>query len=549
MDFKSNSWLTKNKRKRSSDFSLIVSQNSKTNTFDYYFNEDDTNRSAKRLDKKEDKYELANKLPIDWSLKNRLRFTATSPFPFEGQFKASEDATGITSFVRCIPTKDQLIAATNLEDEKDLFSPSKRLMRTPDSKGNNNKNKLLLQHHQQDTIASQLDTSHTAELRRFCFTWLYPNLPWLKLFPRIENRSSDNATTSKFNLATGTSTSTSSTSKVTTQTKKQQQDQFFKDTKSECCQQLRDDWYSSLKSLYHLVRARQCAFFYICANNFTILFRAAGVSGIDCIHAIITPTTSGLRAMLKEEGINFTMPLFDEKDGSCELNGDLNSAESNGDEASDGTDDSGFPLEEDSQIFLESLGLSQQDFPTITKSTSNKTFKDKEDKNKTLVFIKGKDTNLLLTFLSNTDIIIPTTGSLTGIPPTLLSPVAFTGASLHPLKLKTSSIMQNNQMIYNLDLIGPILPNIVYDLTKFFETTKKNFNSLIVNCDATSSFTEFSSSKQENAANLMSLFASENLKDCGLSKDLINNICQRKQQSKKILKNVQFDSNLYKIHL
>ena len=511
MDFKSNSWLSKNKRKRNSEFSLVVSQNAKTNTFDYHFNGEESS-GCKRLDKKEERYELVGKLPIDWSLKNRIRFTSSAPFPFEGQFKASEDATGTTSFVRCIPSKDQLIAANHLEDEKDFFSPNKRLMRTPDTKS-----KLL-----QDST-SQLDTSHTAELRRFCFTWMYPSLPWMKLFPRIENRADR-----KLNLAGKT-----------------KQESFFKDTKSEICQQLRDDWYSSLKSLYHLVKARQCAFFYVCANNFTILFRAAGVGGVDSMHAIITPTTSGLRSMLKEEGIHFTMPLFDEsKDGNGEdANDPLN------DELSaDATDDSGFPVEEDSQIFLESLGLSQQDFPTV-KTTKNKTFVDKEDKSKTLAFVKGRDTNLLLTFLSNTDLIIPTTGPLAGVPPTLLSPVAFSGASLHPLKLKTSHIMHGNQLIYNLDLIGPVLPNVVYDLTKFFETTKKSFSSLIGNLDATSSFTAFSSSKPESSANLMSLFASENLKDCGLSKDLINNICQHKQQSKRILKSVQFDSNGYQLHL
>lgn len=514
MDFKSNSWLSKNKRKRS-EFSLIVSQNSKTNTFDYHFNEE-TN-DCKRLDKKDDKYETVIKLPIDWSLKNRIRFSSSTPFPFEGQFKASEDATGTTSFVRCIPTKNQLIAATNIEDEKDFFSPSKKMMRTPDSKINH----LI---HQEAT--GQLDTSHTAELRRFCFTWIYPNLPWMKLFPRIENKADH-----KLNLTNG----------------KSKQEQFFKDSKSDFCKQLRDDWYSSLKSLYHLIRARQSAFFYICANNFTILFRAAGVGGIDTMHAIITPTTSGLRSMLKEEGINFTIPLFDSNKDSKD-NNDTNSNELNGEEFSDATDDSGFPVEEDSQIFLESLGLSQQDFPTI-KTTTNKTFTDKEDKSKTLILIKGRDTNLLLTWLSNTEVIIPTTGQLTGIPPTLLSPIAFSGASLYPLKLKSSHVMHNNQLIYSLDLIGPILPNIVYDLMKFFEITKKKFNSLIGNLDATSSFTEFSSTKPEGSANLMSLFASENLKDCGLSKDLINNICQHKQQSKKVLKNVQFDSSGYKLQL
>lgn len=273
MDFKSSNWLSRNKRKRS-DLSFVVKQNSSTNTFDYYFNEDEG--SSKRLNSlKDDNDEFLDKLPIDWSLKDCLRFSSNQPFPFEGQFKASEDASGITSFVRCIPTKDQLIQANNLENEKDFFSPNKRLMRTPDCKTPGSK---LIDN------TSQLDTSHTAELRKFCFTWMYPNLPFIKLFPRIENK-----TNRKLNLGPN----------------KSKPEQFFKDPKSEFCKQLRDDWYSSLKSLYHLVKARQCPFFYICSNNFTILFRAAGISGLDSMHAIITPTTPGLRTMLKEEGSEF----------------------------------------------------------------------------------------------------------------------------------------------------------------------------------------------------------------------------------------------------
>jgi len=516
MDFKSSSWLSRSRAKRKrSEFSLIVSQNASNNTFDYHFNEGSSS-ACSGLDKREDdNYELFNKLPIDWSLKERIRFSSATPFPYEGQFKASEDASGLTSFVRCIPSKEQMISAINLENEKDIFSPSKRMMRTPDAK---------MPKMNQQTETSQLDTSETAELRRFCFTWIYPNLPWLTLFPRIQNRLDRK-------------------SNLNTTNNKSIKEQLFKDSKSEVCQQLRDDWYSSLKSLYHLIRARQCAFFYVCANNFTILFRATGVSSIDSMHAIITPTTTGLRTMLKEEGINFTMPLYDEtKDENSDQ---LDSVD---DELNEGNDDSGVPVEEDSQIFLESLGLSQQDFPTVKKKVKASAI-DREDKRKTLVLIKGRDTNLLLTFLSNTDVIIPTTGPLIGIPPTLLAPVAFSGASLHPLKLKTSHLMHNNQLIYSLDLIGPILPNVVYDLMKFFEV-KKAFNSLIVNSDATSPFTEFSSTKGENAANLMSLFASENLKDCGLSKDLVTNICQRKQQSKLVLKNVQFDSSSgYRVQL
>lgn len=63
------------------------------------------------------------------------------------------------------------------------------------------------------------------------------------------------------------------------------------------------EWSESFRSLFHLLRARQCPYFYVCANNFTVLFRAAGICGISEAHALLTPTTRGFRESLKQEGI------------------------------------------------------------------------------------------------------------------------------------------------------------------------------------------------------------------------------------------------------
>jgi len=65
---------------------------------------------------------------------------------------------------------------------------------------------------------------------------------------------------------------------------------------------LNTDWCNSFRSLFHLLRVRQCPYFYVCANAFTVLFRAAGICGIPEIHALVTPTTRGFRQSLKQEG-------------------------------------------------------------------------------------------------------------------------------------------------------------------------------------------------------------------------------------------------------
>ena len=65
---------------------------------------------------------------------------------------------------------------------------------------------------------------------------------------------------------------------------------------------LHTSWCESLRSLHQLVRVRQCAYFYVCAPTFTVLYRAAGVCGMTRAHALVTPTTRGLRNAMREEG-------------------------------------------------------------------------------------------------------------------------------------------------------------------------------------------------------------------------------------------------------
>lgn len=58
----------------------------------------------------------------------------------------------------------------------------------------------------------------------------------------------------------------------------------------------------SFTSLYNLLKAKLCPYFYICTYQFTVLFRAAGLAGSDVITAAISPTTRGLREAMRNEG-------------------------------------------------------------------------------------------------------------------------------------------------------------------------------------------------------------------------------------------------------
>lgn len=317
MDFGSANWLRKNSRKRPR---LNVQSGQDGRSMDYQF-DDDANQPDELFSKLSG---ISEKLPIDWSLKTRARFSSKRPFPWAGQFRAFEDALGITSFVRC---------QSNTYENP----PGSEKIQNTKSENHNRKEELMAPADLDKKACEQIDSSQTATLRKHSLVWMYPHLPWLKLFPRIESTST----------LLGSSQSNS-------QPDNGKMDPLFKDAKSPYCEQLKVDWCVSLRSLFHLVKARHCPFFYMCGSSFTALFRAAGVAGVDNMHALISNSTPGLRKMLKEEGVEFIMPFMETEEAEetkkeIEIEGNV-------------------LLEEDSQIFLESLGLSQQDFPSMTSS-------------------------------------------------------------------------------------------------------------------------------------------------------------------------------------
>lgn len=55
-----------------------------------------------------------------------------------------------------------------------------------------------------------------------------------------------------------------------------------------------------------------------------------------------------------------------------------------------------------------------------------------------LVFVRGVETQALFNFLINCKSAIAMTGALAGVPPTLLAPTAFHGATLKPLKVSNN---------------------------------------------------------------------------------------------------------------
>ncbi|CAH1714277.1 unnamed protein product [Chironomus riparius] len=162
--------------------------------------------------------------------------------------------------------------------------------------------------------SSGLDISSSARFHQNLMYWQSPHLPWLNL---VQRNSSNN---NPFKL------------------NENEVDSLYK------------DWMNSFKNLFNLLRARQCPYFYVLANNYNILFRAAGIGGRAEMHALLTPTSKGFRQMLNDEEIEFTQPL--KKSGKKSLTPN-NSIE--------GTDENNEEEEVDEMAFLEELGINKTD--------------------------------------------------------------------------------------------------------------------------------------------------------------------------------------------
>lgn len=46
-------------------------------------------------------------IPMDWTLKTKMRFMSPKPFPWNCKLKTSEEASGTTGFVRCLDISEQ----------------------------------------------------------------------------------------------------------------------------------------------------------------------------------------------------------------------------------------------------------------------------------------------------------------------------------------------------------------------------------------------------------------------------------------------------------
>ncbi|XP_054716173.1 protein downstream neighbor of Son-like [Uloborus diversus] len=411
----------------------------------------------------------AKEIPVDWSLKTKIRFMSPVPFPCRGSFRTFEEVNGTVGFVRCLHSNEDI------------------------------------------KKSSDIHSSYGSKFFQQCLVWMHPSLPWMKLFPRTDDK-----------LA------------------KQNSSAIAVDVSTQ--EILHSAWCDSFRSLYQLVRLFQCPYFYMCAPTFTVLFRCAGAASIPVIHAMISPTTKGFRKALNDEGIAFTMPLRQSKDSDSidELIEDspeiLEAENDENKETMEVKNDA-----DDETTWLESLGLSQD---ALLASNNRKPKLEEsrkiDHKPESLVYIEDSETQALVNFLLNSQLCTSKFGPMAGIPPTLLAPTAFLGGTLQSLKIRHGKVKMEKKELESVEISGPLLPNAIHSLCSLFKVTQ--------NGQFSSTLTSFTPSVAFSMVNPLSpilpcIFAQNNVTDCGFPSEFVKKMCSKPGES--VISSIAVDDGLF----
>lgn len=132
----------------------------------------------------------------------------------------------------------------------------------------------------------------------------------------------------------------------------------------------------------------------------------------------------------------------------------------------------------------------------------------------------------LYNFLINCKSTIATAGPLAGVPPTLLAPVAFNGATLNALKVRENKVHVDNVDYFSLEVTGPILPSTVHNLC-LINPSDHSMTATFSNVTATLPFSKVTrtESNRENIDSGCVVFGQENLSDCGLNPFVLKKFC------------------------
>lgn len=355
--------------------------------------------------------------------------------------------------------------------------------------------------------------------------WQHPSLPWLSLFPRINAERS----------FTGKSAPWSQDSALQ--------------------QSLMSEWSVSLSSLYSLLKAKLCPYFYVCSYQFSVLFRAAGLSGSNNITALISPTTRGLREAMKADGIEFSLPLVEEQRKSRDLSIDeeLDCGKEKQDCCGDEEDEAcalekglkAHDNDDEDMSWLKEMGVQDKikkpDISIQLRKEGQAVSLD--HKPESVVLVEGPDTFTLINFLINCKSLVASAGSQAGLPPTLLAPVAFRGAVMQALKARSvnvkSQVGMGYQNISSLEITGPILPSALHGITSLLRPAQKGNFSATLYTHAPTAVMNIHKSKPQSAPSPV------DLSSCGLPSASVHQLQTPSTLGKTALNHINMNNYSY----
>ncbi|XP_054434012.1 protein downstream neighbor of Son [Pteronotus mesoamericanus] len=357
----------------------------------------------------------------------------------------------------------------------------------------------------------KLSTELRCAFQQSLIYWLHPAFPWLPLFPRIGADRKMSGKTSPW-------------------------------SNDEALQHiLMSDWSVSFTSLYNLLKTKLCPYFYVCTYQFTILFRAAGLAGNDVITALMSPTTRGVREAMKTEGIEFSLPLIKENGDEKKASG---TSLGHGEEQAISDED-----EEESFSWLEEMGV--QDKIKKPDILSIKLRKEKHEvqmdhRPESVVLVKGANTFMLLNFLMNCKSLIAASGPQAGLPPTLLSPIAFRGATMQMLKARSVNVktqaVSGYKDQFSLEISGPVMPHALHAVTMLLRASQSgSFSAGLCTHEPTAVFNICPPADKVPEKGTVH----KELAHCGLHPKTLDQLSQTPTLGKSALRNVEMSDYTY----
>nr|XP_020851577.1 protein downstream neighbor of Son isoform X1 [Phascolarctos cinereus] len=363
----------------------------------------------------------------------------------------------------------------------------------------------------------RLSTELRCAFQQSLIYWLHPFLPWLQLFPRI---GADRKIAGKMSPWSN----------------------------DEGLQQiLMSEWSISFTSLYNLLKTKLCPYFYVCTYQFTVLFRAAGLGGNDIVTAVLSPTTRGLREAMKNEGIEFSLPLI-KQNGQRKQKVSETSVHVAESECKTEPEEEQLISDEDEEesfSWLEEMGVQDKiKKPDISlKLRKEKNEVQVDHRPESIVLVKGINTFTLLNFLINCKSLVATSGPQAGLPPTLLSPIAFRGATMQMLKARTvnvkTPVYTGYKDQFSLEITGPIMPHSLHSLTMLLKSAQKgSFSAGLYTHEPTSIFN--TCTQMEKISNKEVL--EKELTNCGLHLKTLSQLTQLPILGKSSLRFMEMDN-------